>query len=51
MANILRQNDIRSLVRLASPDGCALTLILTLTVTVVLVARGRHESVNLALSG
>jgi hypothetical protein len=47
MANILRQNDIRSLVRLASPDGCA--LILTLTVTVVLVAWDQQESVCVAI--
>src|ERR1700736_3927901 len=37
-ANILRHNDIRSLVRLAPHDACALTLILALTVVVALVA-------------
>src|ERR1700731_570710 len=42
-ANIFRQNDIRSLVRLASPDGCALTFVLALTVAVVLIARDQHE--------
>jgi hypothetical protein len=46
-ANIFRQNDIRSLAGLAFRDGCALTLILALAVTVVLVlsARDQQESV------
>jgi hypothetical protein len=44
-ANILRQNEIRSLAGLASPDSCALTLILALTVAVVLVARRQQEGV------
>src|ERR1700730_11120991 len=43
LANILRQNDIRSLACLASGDGCGLALILALTVAVVLIARNQHE--------
>ena len=43
-ANILRHDDIRSLVRVALHDGCA--LILALTVTMVLVARDQHVSVS-----
>src|ERR1700693_3812261 len=50
-ANIFRQSDIWSLAGLTSGDLCALTLVLALTVAVVLAARGRQESVNLALSG
>ena len=42
-ANIFRQNDIRSLAGLASLDGCAITLILALTVAVILVARDQQD--------
>src|ERR1700674_399277 len=42
-ANIFRHNEIRTLVRLAPHDACALTLILALTVVVVLVAGGQQK--------
>ena len=49
LANIFRQNDIRSLACLASGDGCALTLVLALTVAVVLVARDQQEGMRVAI--
>src|ERR1700730_11940946 len=47
-ANIFRHNDIRSLVRLAPHDACALTLILALTVVVVLVAGSQQKGMPAA---
>jgi hypothetical protein len=48
MASILRHNDIRSLVRLAFCDGCALTL--AFTVALVLPARDQQKGMP-ALTG
>src|ERR1700680_3285696 len=45
-ANIFRQNDARSLVRLAPHGGCALTLILALNGVVVLIARDQQEKTS-----
>ena len=45
-ANIFRLNDIRSLVRLALHNACALTLFLALTVVVVPVARDQQEKTS-----
>jgi hypothetical protein len=48
-ANVLRKNDIRSLVRLASRDRWAFTRALAFTVALVLIARDQQDSTSVAI--